>query len=588
MKRPLAWILAVALLLPVTTPSLAAEDLGAALISMEFDNAPLKDVLKILSEQSGLNFVASQDVESRKVTVFLENVPIDDALDGIMSANNLRYEKKRGVFVVFPSLESADSASGAALGASAGGTITKVFRLRYSRLSISPMDVGGKSVIDDLPSPEIINAVSATSADEEEKKKEEDEKTNLMAERGIDKLVSSLLTEFGRVAIDVNTNSLIVTDTPQKLQEIEKVLQKIDVPASQVMLEVQMMEVRKGLLEDHGVDWGGTNGRLLSFTGPRQSTGFPFKEFPFKGNIGPHYIDPISDTSSIPDIDDDGNILPVVGGRSTLEFGVLSAQELSAVLRLITSQSDTKILARPRVLALNNEAANFKLVTKTVVGQKSTLVSSQAISTFTTGEAVTADTGIQLKITPQINEDQTIGLFLQPSITTVQASNFFPEDFLEPTTRTVRTIARVKDHQTLVLAGIVDNDVSVSNRKIPVLGDLPFLGNAFKYKSVREQNREFLIFVTPHIVRHYDSLAADSATAHGRDIAVKRMLDSFQENELNIQMDPLESYARAAFPIEKDEKKLIEETARKTLTPAIESEMNASLDTFAPSPAERR
>lgn len=587
MKRPLAWILAVALVLPVASPAAAADELGAALISMEFDNAPLKDVLKILSEQSGLNFVASQDVESRKVTVFLENVPIDDALDGIMSANNLRYEKKRGVFVVFPTLESADSASGAVAGASAGGMVTKVFRLRYSRLSISPMDVGGKSVIDDLPSPEIITAVSTTSAEEEDKK-QEDEKTNLMAERGIDKLVSSLLTEFGRVAIDVNTNSLIVTDTPQKLQEIEKVLQKIDVPANQVMLEVQMMEVRKGLLEDHGVDWGGTNGRLLSFTGPRQSTGFPFKEFPFKGNIGPHYIDPISDTSSIPDIDDDGNILPVVGGRSTLEFGVLSAQELSAVLRLITSQSDTKILARPRVLALNNEAANFKLVTKTVVGQKSTLVSSQAISTFTTGEAVTADTGIQLKITPQINEDQTIGLFLQPSITTVQASNFFPEDFLEPTTRTVRTIARVKDHQTLVLAGIVDNDVSVSNRKIPVLGDLPFLGNAFKYKSVREQNREFLIFVTPHIVRHYDSLAADSATAQGRDIAVKRMLDSFQENELNIQMDPLESYARAAFPIESDEKKLIEETARKTLTPAIESEMNSSLDTFAPSPAERR
>ncbi|MCG3176039.1 MAG: Type IV pilus biogenesis and competence protein PilQ [Candidatus Omnitrophica bacterium] len=585
MKRALALLLAAALILPVPATTLAADELGGSLISMEFDNAPLKDVLKILSEQSGLNFVASQDVESRKVTVFLENVPIDDALDGIMSANNLRYEKKKGVFVVFPSVESAESAAGP--GASPGGLQTRIFKLKYTRLSISPMDVGGKSVIDDLPSPEVVSVVK--SADDAEKKDEDkEEKTNLMAERGADKIVSSLLSEFGKVAVDVNTNSLIVTDSPQKLQEIEKVLQKIDVPAQQVMLEVQMMEVRKGLLEDHGVDWGGTNGRLLSFSGPRQSTSFPFFEGPFRGNQATNIIDPITNTTNIPDVNDDGDVLGNFGGRPSIELGVLSAQELSAVLRLITSQSDTKVLARPRVLALNNEAANFKLVTKTVVGVKSTLVTSQSLTTFTVGEAVTADTGITLKITPQVNEDSTVGLFLQPSITTVAASNFFPDDFLEPTTRTVRTTVRVKDHQTLVLAGIVDNDVIVTNRKIPGLGDLPLLGNAFKYKSSNEKNREFLIFITPHIVRHYDSLAADSATADGRDLAVKRMLDSFQENELNMHLDPLEVRMRSALPIEHDEKKLIEDAARKALTPKMESEMNSSLDAFAPSPAERR
>ncbi len=557
--------------LPVPAAWAAEENISDSLVSMEFDGAPLRDVLKIFSEQSGLNFVASQEVESKKVTVFLENVPARDALEGIMNANNLRYERKPGsnVYIVNPIAEG-----GAETGA-AGPAVplqTRIFPIRHSRLSVSAIDVGGKSVIDDLPGIEVNALKTGDSGGEDEGSKDEDkksgeEKTNLMAERGIDKIVASLLTEFGHIAVDLPSNSLIVTDTAPKLQEIEKVLQKLDVPATQVMIEVQMMEVRKGLLEDHGIDWGGANGALVSWVPGRQSTSFPFRESFIRRQSANQILDPIT-----------GDL-----GRRTMELGIIDAGAIEAVLRLISSQTDTKILARPRVLTMNNEAANINIVTKTVIGEKSTLVSSQSLTTFTTGEAVTADTGITLKMTPQVNQDETISLWLQPSITTVQVSNFFPTRFLEPTTRTVRSTVRVKNHQTLVIGGLIDTDRSVTNRKIPVLGDLPLLGPAlFNYKDNGENEREFLVFITPHIVKRYDSLAEESATVgSGRDLAVKRMLDQFAGDELTLMMSPAEALKSDRHPLDRQEKALLRASAKQAAaSPSAEKEMNRTLDAF--------
>ncbi|HTL71399.1 MAG TPA: secretin N-terminal domain-containing protein, partial [Candidatus Eisenbacteria bacterium] len=543
-----------------------AEEEDEKLISVDFDSVPLKDVLKIFSQQSGLNFVASEEAEAKRVTVFLENVPVQEALDGIVNANGLKYEKKKGVYVVSPS-----AVEGAAEG---GPAQTRIFRIKFARFSNSPIDVGGQSTVRDLIRPEEVTALQqngqpANPSSEEKKDDEEEKNKNLMAERGIDKIIASMLTETGKIAVDSNTNSLIVTDTAAKLAEVEKVISRIDVPTTQVMIEVQLLEVNKSVLGNYGVEWGTVTGRLASFTPGRRSTGFPFNAF---------YKSP----GLRADTDVDG-ITGDTNTGSTLLSSVLSFTEATAILRYLTNQQDTKILARPRVLTLNNEAANIKLVTETVVGVKSTLVTSQSLTTFTVDEGVTRNTGITMKMTPQINDDNTLNLFVEPSITTVTTSVFFPTRFLEPTTRSVRTITRLQDNSTLVLGGLIDNQDLVTNKKIPILGDLPLVGNAFKYEDSNRRNREFVIFITPHIVQGYDSLSAHSATSIGKDLAVKRMLDTFKEDELKLSLPPVESEIRGVEPVLVEEKKLIAESAKRKLAgePALDQEMTRTLDQFS-------
>lgn len=528
----------------------AEEDVVSAgnTVSMQFDGTPLKDVLKLLSQQSGLNFAASEEAENKKVTVFLQNVPVRDAIEAIISANNLTYEQKKGsnVIIVHPAA-AADAAGGTPMQ-------TRIFPLKFTRLSISPQDVGGQSVIKELlTNLELTNAGGAAAKQEEAKPADEEagsaSKEKLVAERGVDKLVASLLSENGRVAVDIHTNSLIVTDTPDKLALVEKVLSRIDVPQQQAMIDVHLLEVRKDVLDDHGIEWGGDNGALFTYTGGSKGVVFPFRNGP--------------DTS--------------------ITLGTLSATNFAATLHFLTTQTDTKILARPRVLTLNNEAAVIKLVTQTAVAESSTLTASEGISTLTTGEAQRSDVGIILKLTPQINIDDSVGLFVEPSVTTVAASTFFPSSFLDPTTRSVRTMARVKNHETLVIGGLIDSNRSQSRRKIPFFGDLPVVGKAFHYDNRDNTDRELLVFITPHIVRGDVGTDGQTLTTYGgRDLAVRRVLDQFKEEYQTAALDPIESIDRASRSAALEELRRQRATANLAKSPALDTEMTRALDSASP------
>jgi len=561
----------VAMFILSLQPALGA---GERLISMDLEAADLKDVLKIFSQQSGLNFVASQEIETKKVTVFLQGVSVQDALDAIIKANSLRYDQKPGskVFAVYQ-LTDADVEQ----------TLrTRVFHLKYMTLSISPLDVGGQKVVQDLSQKDEISGSSSSqnssdsssggsqgqgnqqggNASGNQQSAASASPSNLTAQKGADKLVASILSKNGKVTVDLHTNSLIVTDTPEKLAEVEKVLAKLDVPAAQVMLEVYVMEVRKDLLDDIGVDWGGANGSLVTFTSGSRTTGFPFTENLFNKSKG---------------------VKATTQPASALALGSVSAANLTATLHFLMNHTDTKILARPRVLTESNEAANIKLVTNAAIANTTSTTASQGIATSTSNQAERTEVGISLKMTPQINDDDSISLYVEPAVTTVAVSQFFSTTFLDPTTRSVRTTARVKNHETLVIGGLIDSSQSLSKKKIPFLGDMPFMGSAFRYDNGDAFKRELLIFVTPHIVEGYDSLTEESATTGGKELAVKRMLDSFATDHVSEMMDPLSAVEKEKEGLYKQQRHLIETSQKRTLkNPLVEKKMSQALDSFSP------
>ena len=529
-------------------------------ISMDFEAAALKDVLKIFSQQSGLNFVASQEVESKKVTVFLEDIPVQDALNALMTANGLRYEQKEGsrVFTVHANDAAAE----------AGSMETRVFHIKHMRLSGSPIDVGGDNVISDLTNTSELSVASSGSSGtggsstggSGASSSASASSPNASQAQGVDKLVESLLSKNGKVTFDLQSNSLVVTDTPEKLMVIEKVLQKLDVPARQVMLEVYLMEVKKDALDNQGIEWAGADGKLASFTAGSRTTAFPFAETLFNASKGVK--------------------ASAVTAGSTLTLGTLSAANLTATLHYLMTQTDSKILARPRVLTLNNQAANIKLVTNAAIANTSTTTTAVGTAAVTNNVAERTQVGITLKMTPQVNEDESVELFLQPSVTTVAASGFFPTIFLDPTTRSVRTVVRVKNHETLVIGGLIDSDKSLVTRKLPFLGDIPLLGKAFRYEAGHDVDRELLIFITPHIVEGYNSLAENSATTPGRELAVKRMSGLFKKDQVKNTLNPVEEFENQMATVLNQQKALVEANAKHPPDPKLEKEMNQALDSF--------
>lgn len=399
------------------------------LVSMDFQDANLKTVLKIFSQQSGLNFVASQNVQDRTVTIYFDNVTVEDALNYIMNANNLIYEQEPGsnIFIVKES------------GRPSVETMTKIYELKYAQLSKPPTE-----------------------------ESEEEEDADIIS------VIEGVITESGKVIADKRSNSLIVTDVPSQFVIIEEVLARLDIRTPQVMIEAEILETTTTVADKLGISWSGSFG---VYTGPVHDT-----VWPLRGRFG----------KDSPDV-----------GEGISATGDFDLSGTTATIRALLSDTDTRVLARPKVLTLNNETAKIELTAETAVASITTTSGAEGASTTSTS-AERIDTGITLEVTPQINKDGYITMHIEPSVIVPVLSTYFKSGdttFVDPYKRSTDTTVRVKDGETIIIGGLISKEDSYGFSKVPFLGDIPLLGLAFRYKSSDEQDKELIIFLTPYIVK---------------------------------------------------------------------------------------
>jgi len=435
-------------------------------ISMDFKDADLKDILKAFSMQSGMNFIASEAVQDRKVTLYLDKVPLTDAMDKIFSANNLSYDldNKANIFVVkeWGKMETE--------------TVTKVFYLKNALVSTSALKA------------DLFKGETATKAGAEESGSSNTTlsggRWKIDEESGITSAVRKLLSSVGSVMEDFRTNSLIVTDTPAKMKVLSQVIASLDVPVAQVMLEVEMLDVSKNVVDKIGFEFGQTPFTAI-LTGATASTGFPYGSWakifsPGKGQLS---INPSGDTYQMQ-------------------------------LDYLRTQTDTKFLARPKLLTLNNETAEIAITKDEIVGREDTTTYDQGSPTTTseykrsTDLALTKEgTGIFLRVTPQINlETNEITMVVNPKSSVSSLSDLSPTDGSNPQSdievRSTRSIVKVKDGETIVLGGLIHQNKTVAIKKLPILGDIPIIGMLFRHKNQSQGlEREMIVFITPRIVR---------------------------------------------------------------------------------------
>jgi len=437
---------------------------GPPLISMDFQDAGLKDVLKILSMQSGLNFISSEAVQDRRITLYLDKVPLDEAMKKIFKANNLYYELDKGsnIFIVKdwgrPQIE----------------IVTKVFYLKNATVSSSSLK---EELSNQIKSKDTSGAGGGESQGSEGG--DEGGKWAVEEEAGITKAVKKLLSEYGSVVEDFRTNSLIVTDAPNRMPAISEVIQALDIAAPQVLLEVEMLDVNKNKIDKIGVKFMGTiNASSYMFTailrGAVMSTAFPISHSYYESKGFAKSFTP-------------GNV----------DFST----PYNVYLDFIKQQADTRTLARPRILTLNNETAEIKITTQEAIGTI-TIQEGQGEAAAKTTSAERIETGVHVRVTPQINPDTgEITMIIKPIVSDATTS-VFNSDYKDPEERSTTSVVRIKDGETVIIGGLIRNESSETVTKLPILGDIPILGKLFTHKfKDKDRERELLVFITPRIMK---------------------------------------------------------------------------------------
>ncbi len=299
----------------------------------------------------------------------------------------------------------------------------------------------------------------------------------------------------GSVSYVEGTSYIIVTDTENKIRDIRNLLYKIDGATPQVLVEVRIYDITSKDNLDLGVEWSA--GRR---TNRNTLTGAAINDDIVAGSSGNDtYIESITDPS----------LTAVFGGASNktadttmgiLRAGLLNEHiEIDALLRAEKEDINAKLLANPRILVVDNKEAIFDIVTEHPYIER-TITSAGITETVKFKEV-----GVKLVVTPHITTNGALRMHIQPEfgivVGRVQVS---ASDVPIVDTRKFDTTAVVKDAQTVVLGGLRKKDTTQQVNKIPLLGDLPLIGNLFKFEGETTTNNELVIFITPHILTELD------------------------------------------------------------------------------------
>ncbi|AOT30185.1 pilus assembly protein PilQ [Neisseria meningitidis] len=413
-------------------------------ISLDFQDVEIRTILQILAKESGMNIVASDSVNG-KMTLSLKDVPWDQALDLVMQARNLDMRQQGNIVNIAPrdELLAKDKAFLQAEKdiADLGALYSQNFQLKYKNVE------------------EFRSILRLDNADTTGNR-------------------NTLVSGRGSVLIDPATNTLIVTDTRSVIEKFRKLIDELDVPAQQVMIEARIVEAADGFSRDLGVKFGATGKKKL-----KNDT----SAFGWGVNSGFGGDDKWGAETKIN--------LPITAAANSISLvRAISSGALNLELSASESLSKTKTLANPRVLTQNRKEA--KIESGYEIPFTVTSIANGGSSTNT--ELKKAVLG--LTVTPNITPDGQI-------IMTVKINKDSPaqcasgnQTILCISTKNLNTQAMVENGGTLIVGGIYEEDNGNTLTKVPLLGDIPVIGNLFKTRGKKPDRRELLIFITPRIM----------------------------------------------------------------------------------------
>jgi len=417
-------------------------------ISLNFQDIEVRAVLQLIADFTELNLVASDTVSGR-ITLRLQNVPWDQALELVLKTKGLDKRQIGNVLMVAPAAEIAERErqeieSNKQI-AELAPLQSEFVRIRYAQAQ------------------QIVGLFQAGSEDG-----------------------GSLISQRGSVVVDARTNSLIITDTAAKLAEIRELIEQVDIPVRQVMIESRIVIAQSDLTHSLGIEWGGgyiddVNGNILSASGDAQNV------------IG---LNNSIINGETPSVSYPGALLVDLGVASTSGFALGFTSNdlfLTAEISALEAAGQGEVVSQPKVITGDKQQATIKSGTE--IPYQEAAASGATSTSFK--EAV-----LELEVTPNITPDDRVMLDLnvkQDSVGDLVPSGrggFIPSiDTTEITTQVL-----VGNGETVVLGGVFKTEDLETVNKVPFFGDIPYVGAFFRSESRSNTKTETLIFITPRIL----------------------------------------------------------------------------------------
>ena len=300
-----------------------------------------------------------------------------------------------------------------------------------------------------------------------------------------------------------DTNALIISAQPDILKSLESVISQLDIRRAQVLVEALIVEISDKLARDIGVQF--------LFTGDGESSPIATQRF---GTPNPDLISTIgaetsedSTTSSTMQTRAANSLLALDGLAVGVARYKASGTSFATILNLIAQDADSNVLSTPSIMTMDNEEASI------VVGQEIPITTGETLSGSNSNpfRSVTRqEIGVKLVVRPQINEGNAVKMYINQEVSSIFGPLGEMSTDLITNKRNIKTTVLVEDGETIVLGGLIDDDVQESVKKVPFLGDIPLLGRLFKTTSITRTKRNLMVFLRPTIVRNSEDVRAIS------------------------------------------------------------------------------
>lgn len=448
---------------------------------IDMPNVEIVEALRALGEQAGLNIITGPNVTGR-INVYLQDIPPEKAIEHILKTYGYSW-KKQGNLLIVQATET-----GRQPGEIREGMMQKqVFPIRFKKasdvrvLAQTMLSKDGTIIVEDATNSLIVNDIQTNidairnllnmvdvGADEKGQITTQVFPLRFMPAEDMVKTLQKLLTERGKITIDIPTNSLIITDTTSAMITIERAITELDIESvrpKQVEIEARIMEVTFDSTKSFGINY-----QFNPKSGPDGS-----------GSVG--FINPV-----VTDVKNPNDTSP---SGVFLKYNVWGIDQYVARIRAEFEENNFNVLSKPRVVTMDGQEARIQ------VGKRFPIVApSTAFQPATTSFE---EIGIILTITPHISKDRIITMEVHQEISDITGYN--PNNQPIISKRDAKTVVYVRDGEVITLGGLLSDSQTDTVSKIPLLGDLPLIGYLFRYTKKSNNKTELVIMLCPKVLK---------------------------------------------------------------------------------------
>ena len=431
-------------------------------VTMNVVNGEVRDVLTALAEIGNINLVVDDSV-SGNITIQLRDVSVETALDLVTKTKGLTYQKISNIIIVGTPEQ---------IGWNFGNV--HIFKLKY----INPdalREIGASILFNDKK-----RTMKPESTQDNEQKKSNIGKDGAKSRNTNEQRKSVVTsTDLDRLSLDYATNSLIFHGTEAEAQKIQQLLDMIDIPYQQIVLEAEVVAINKEDAKNIGVEWNWENTPQWADNDPEKVTALQNEQGEIVGyNVEPGKVTRQSRTGIIQ------------FGRNP--EGYPYEFYYQAKINALVSKGNARVLAKPKITTIDGNKAQI------LIGDRIPVLVDEVENGKTKTTIQYVDAGIKLIYTPRINADGQITATVR---TEVSSPTLVAEmKAYRITTREAETTVRLKDGETMVIGGLIGSQNSNSSKSVPFFSDLPILGALFKNTNTEKTDTEVMIFLTPRIV----------------------------------------------------------------------------------------